>query len=270
MIVLCTGSRIRLVRQVDHQAQCGVMARAWGNDTFHRPEPYQALIEVAECHDEGWRGQDAPPHIDPSGMPVNFPDLDRAIHAPMYELGIAEAVVRGPHVGLLASMHGQGLYEKRMGLDGPCPPRERRPVYELAFLRDQERLQAELRAHIGGGDELQAWAWAAYRILQAWDVLSLYLCWKGLAEGREWILPRVPRTVGDDGVDIRIGARDASTCSVDPWPFAGDHLDLSVPVRWIAEHAYASDAELGAAVDAAEAQVLALTVLPGRTARTAR
>lgn len=263
MIVLCTGSRIRLVRQVDHQSQCGVMARAWGNEVFRRPEPYNALIDAADCHDEGWRGQDSAPHIDATGMPVNFPDLDRAIHAPMYELGIAEAVVRGAHVGLLASMHGQGLYEKRMGLDGTCPPREARPTYELAFLRDQERLQAELRAHIGDSDELRAWTWAAYRILQAWDVLSLYVCWNGLAEGRQWTLPRVPRTVGDDGIDIHVCARDAQTCTVDPWPFAADTVDLSVPVRWIDEHAYASDAELCAAVDSAEQELLPLTAIPG-------
>jgi hypothetical protein len=263
MIVVCTGGRIRLVRQVDHQAQCGIMARAWGNETFGRPAPYEALIDAAECHDEGWRGHDLTPRIDATGRPVNFPDLDRAIHAPMYELGIAEAVIRGPRVGLLASMHGQGLYEKRMGLDGPCPPRDDRPTYELAFLRDQERLQAELRAHLGDSDALQEWAWAAYRILQAWDVLSLYLCWDGLDDGREWILPRVPRVVGDPGIDIRVGARDAQTCTVDPWPFADDRVDLSVPARWIEDHAYPSDAAVCAAVDSAEQEVLTVVAIPG-------
>ncbi len=263
MIVLRTSTRIRLVRQVDHQAQCGVMARAWGNETFGRPDPYGPLIDAAECHDEGWRGQDATPHIDAAGSPVNFTDLDRAIHAPMYELGIAEAVVRGAHVGLLASMHGQGLYERRMGLDGPCPPRDRRPVYELAFLRDQERLQAELRAYIGDGAALENWAWAAYRILQAWDVLSLYLCWNGLAEGREWVLPQVPRDVGDAaGIDLRVCACDATTCTVDPWPFGVAQVDLSVPARWIDAHPYGSDAELSAAIEAAEQQELALSAVP--------
>jgi len=263
MIVLRSGDRFRLVRQTDHQSQCGIMARAWGNATFARPDPYEPLIEVAECHDEGWRGQDATPQVDAAGRPVNFTDLDRAIHAPMYELGIAEAVVRGAHVGLLASMHGQGLYEKRMGLDGPCPPRDDRPVSELAFLRDQERLQAELRHYIGDGPELQAWAWAAYRILQAWDVLSLYLCWKGLAERQEWVLPQVPRALGDPGVSIRLTPRADDTCAVDPWPFAGERLDLSVPVRWIDARPYWSDADVRAAVNAAEEQVVALTAVPG-------
>jgi hypothetical protein len=263
MIVLRSGDRFRLVRQVDHQSQCGVMARAWGNATFTRPDPYEPLIDVAECHDEGWRGEDAAPHIDAAGSPVNFTDLDRAIHAPMYELGIAEAVVRGAHVGLLASMHGQGLYEKRMGLDGPCPARDGRPAYELAFLRDQERLQAELRAYIGDGAALQAWAWAAYRILQAWDVLSLYLCWNGLAGRQEWVLPQVPRAIGDDGISIRLRPLGGDACIVDPWPFAGERVDLSVPVRWVDAHPYASAAELCAAVEAALQQVFVVTAVPG-------
>ena len=263
MIVVRTGEQLRLVSQVDHQTQCGVMARAWGNAAFTRPEPYEPLIEAAECHDEGWRGQDAMPHVDAAGSPVNFTKLDRAIHAPMYELGIAEAVVRGAHVGLLASMHGQGLYEKRMGLDGPCPPRNDRPAYELAFLRDQERLQAELRAHIGGGAALKAWAWAAYRLLQAWDVLSLYLCWNGLADQREWMLRQVPRAVGDAGLSIRLRPRGTAACAVDPWPFAGDRLDLSVPARWIEARVYGSDAELSAAIDAADVQPLEVRAVPG-------
>ena len=29
-----------LVRQVDHQEQCGLMAEAWGNADFARPEPF--------------------------------------------------------------------------------------------------------------------------------------------------------------------------------------------------------------------------------------
>lgn len=262
MIVQQIGTRFRLVQQVDHQTQCGVMARAWGNATFTRPDPYEPLIDAAECHDEGWRGQDITPQVDAGGRPVNFPDLDRAIHAPMYELGIAEAVVRGAHVGLLASMHGQGLYEKRMGLDGPCPPRDGRPVYELAFLRDQERLQAELRTHIGDGAALGDWAWASYRLLQAWDVLSLYLCWNGLADGRHWILPQVPRYVGDPGIDLQVRAHDTTTCTVAPWPFAEGRIDLSVPARWIDAHPYGSDAELCAAVEAAVPEPAVLTAIP--------
>ncbi len=263
MIVVRGDGMVRLVRQVDHQTQCGIMARAWGNTVFTRPEPFGPVIEVAECHDEGWRCWDAAPQVDRHGVVVDFPDLARAIHAPMYAEGIARAAARGPRVGLLASMHGQGLYEKRMGLDGSCPARAGRPECELRFLADQDLLQAELRARMGDGDALTEWAWAAYRILQAWDVLSLYVSWYGLGSGEQWVLPRVPRRIGDEGVDLRLTARDAATCLVRPWPFAVDRLDLSVPVRRITDRPYADDDALRAAISAAPVQILQVTAVPG-------
>ena len=39
MIVSRRAGRLVLVRQVDHQEQCGLMADAWGNASFARPEP---------------------------------------------------------------------------------------------------------------------------------------------------------------------------------------------------------------------------------------
>ncbi len=262
MIVVHGGGMVRLVRQLDHQAQCGVMARAWGNGAFARPEPFGPLIEVAECHDEGWRAWDAAPQVDLAGTVTNFPDLDRAIHAPMYAEGIMMAVARGPRVGLLASMHGQGLYEKRMGLDGPCPAREGRPAAERGFLDDQERLQATLRARIGDDQALSRWAWAGYRLLQAWDVLSLYVCWHGLGRGERWVLPRVPAAIGDEGTDLKLDARDHATCVVHPWPFAVDRVDLSVPVRRIVDRSYPDEDALRAAIAHAPTQLLELAAVP--------
>jgi hypothetical protein len=262
VIVASDDRGLRLVRQVDHQAQCGAIARAWGNDMFARPDPWEPLVEVAECHDEGWRHQDAMPALDASGRPVNFRDLDRAIHAPMYESGISEAAVRGARVGLLASMHGQGLYEKRMGLDGPRPSRDARPMLELAFLRDQERLQAELRTYLDDDPDLDTWAWASYRLLQAWDVLSLYLCWTGVLRSERWSLPQVPRVPGDPGIALSVRARNARTCIVAPWPFALDLVDVSVSVCHVPDRTYGSPADLAEAMGTAGDELLELSIRP--------
>jgi hypothetical protein len=260
MIVVRDRGRIRLVRQVDHQVQCAQMARAWGNARFARPEPYGPVIDAAACHDEGWRACDATPHVAADGGVVDFPDLDRTIHAPMYATGIDLAAARGARAGLLVSMHGQGLYEKRLGLDGPRPERSARPPGERAFIAAQDRLQVALRAQLGDGPGLEAWAWAAYRLLQAWDVLSLYLCWHGRARGERWTLPQVPAAIGDPGVDLHVAAAGPDVCTVDPWPFGVERLDLSVPARWIPDAGYRDDAALRAAVDAAEERTLRLVV----------
>lgn len=256
MIVSRRREGIVTVRQVDHQAQCALMAEAWGNGAFARPEPYGPLLEAATWHDEGWRAWEEAPEVDATGAPVDFPDLDRARHTALYRDSIRVALARGPRTGLLVSMHGEGLYERRLGLDGPPPPREGRRPEVLAFLDDQAALQADLRRRIGGGPELDAWAWDGYRLLQAWDTLSLYLLWRALPAGRGGTLVRVPRGPGDAGADLILTPDGPEACLCEPFPFAGDEVTLPVAARVIADRPYAGDDDLRAALAAAPAVTL--------------
>ena len=58
------------------------------------------------------------------------------------------------------SLHGQGLYEGRRGLDpGPATPRSQREPAVQGFLAEQDEVQAGLRARIGGGEALEGWSW---------------------------------------------------------------------------------------------------------------
>ena len=251
MIVSRRPQGLLLVRQVDHQDQCAAMARAWGNAGFERPEPWGPIELAAALHDEGWRAWEEAPRVDDAGAPVDFPDIDRATHVALYRAGIAGVVARDPRAGLLVSMHGRGLYEGRMGLDpGPPTPRSRRPPAVQEFLAGQDALIDDLRRRIGGGDGLDAWAWAAYRLLQTWDALSLYLTWRSLATGRDASLPQVPRRVGDPGVDLRLrpDGPDAATC--DPWPFTAGRAEFPVAARVVEDRPYASDADLQGALRA--------------------
>ncbi|HWH14750.1 MAG TPA: DUF3891 family protein [Miltoncostaeaceae bacterium] len=251
MIVLRADGRLRLVRQVDHQGQCGLMARAWGNGEFARPEPYAPLITAADLHDEGWRDWEERPRVGADGAPVDFPDLPRTVHVDLYERGIAHVEALEPRAGLVVCLHGRGLYEKRLGLDGEPPPREGRPPHEREFIARQEARERRLRDGLGGGAAVEEWAWAGFRLLQAWDVLSLYLTWHGLARGGAWTLPAVPRGVGDPGATLRVAAGGPETCTVDPWPFAADEVALPVTARTIPDRAYADDGDLWRALDAA-------------------
>jgi hypothetical protein len=251
VIVSRRDGALALVRQVDHQTQCGLMARAWGNAEFGRPDPYEPMIVAADRHDEGWRSWEDAPQVDGDGHPVDFPDLDRSVHMRLYGEGIARAVEADHRAGLLVSMHGQGLYEKRLGLDGVAPPRITRPAEERTFIEGQERLQAALRAGLGDGPALREWAWAGYRLLQAWDVLSLYLTWRGLSLGESWSLPQVPRHAGDFGATLRLAPDGPDACTVDPWPFALDEVPLPVRGRLVEDRPYRDDDDLRATLDAA-------------------
>lgn len=243
MIVRVDTESLVVVRQVDHQAQCGALARAWGNETFTRIDAFDALVIAADVHDEGWREWEAAPRVDTHGRPMDFPDLDRPTHLTLYEHGIQLAERHGPRVGLVVSMHGQGLHEKRLGLDGEPPHRETRPASEQAFLAAQDDRQQRLIAELGGAS-IEPWAWAAYRLLQAWDTLSLYLLWRGLPVNATWTLPQVPRRVGDPGVPIVLRPAGVGGCTVDPWPFGADVVSAPVAGRRIPDRHYASDTDL--------------------------
>lgn len=252
MIVSRRADGLVLVRQVDHQDQCALMARAWGNDIFSRPEPYAPLETAAALHDEGWRTWEQAPRV-AEGAPVNFTAIDRETHVALYAAGIGAVVASDTRAGLLVSMHGQGLYEGRGGLDAePAPPREERPAAVRDFLAEQDAVQARLRGRIGAGDALTQWARACYRLLQTWDSLSLYLVWRGLSEGGRGTLPKVPRDEWDaEGVTLAIAPAGPDTCTITPWPFADDVVELPVPARVIEDRPYADDADLGASLERA-------------------
>lgn len=264
MIVSRRPGGLLLVRQVDHQDQCGLMAAAWGNEAFARPEPYGPVALAAAVHDEGWRAWEAAPEVGADGLPVNFSDIDRPVHVALYAEGIDAAAARDPAAGLLVSLHGQGLYEGRRGLDrGPPTPRADREPAVRAFLDAQDGVQVRLRAALDDGPALDEWAWAGYRLLQTWDVLSLFLTWGTLWERGAISLPQVPRRTGDPGVELAVGVAGEGEATCAPWPFAADAVDLPVAARRVPARRYASAADLAEALAGAEPAELALRLRPG-------
>jgi Protein of unknown function (DUF3891) len=252
-----------LVRQVDHQEQCGLMAEAWGNRGFARPEPYAPIALAAAIHDEGWRRWERAPEVGADGLPINFSAIDRPTHVALYEEGIDAAAARDPAAGLLVSLHGQGLYEGRRGLDpGPPTPRAEREPQVRAFLAEQDGVQARLRARLGGDPALDDWAWAGYRLLQTWDVMSLFLTWGTLWDRGAIALPQVPRRAGDPGVELTVRAAGDGEAVCAPWPFAGDAVDLPVAARTVPDRRYASASDLASALAGAEPSALRLRLRP--------
>jgi Protein of unknown function (DUF3891) len=250
VIVSPRGDRLLLVRQVDHQVQCGLMARAFGAAEFARIEHWDSLVTAADMHDEGWRERDDAPGVNDEGAPVDFPDLDRSEHVALYGRGIDMVEARDPRAGLLVSMHGQGLHEARLGLDGAPRDRSRQQPAVRAFLEHEEARQARLMKEIGDPD-LTTWAWDAYRLLQAWDLLSLYLLWYGLPKSMTGRLQQVGRRAGDAGIDIAVEPADDRFALLRPFPFPEDEAVFPVAARLIPRRRYADVDDLRAELDAA-------------------
>lgn len=237
MIVSRRDGQLVIVRQVDHQVQCLLMAEAWGNDEFERVPGWQSLARAAAVHDEGWRAWENAPQVDEDGHPENFVDVDRRVHVDIYRRGIEHAGGIDPCAGLLVSAHGRGLYEARLGLDGEARPRDELIPEVRAFLAEQDR--AAERLVPGCGD-----FWDAYRLLQAWDLLSLYATWRSLPAGRTGELRAVPRRGGDPGLDIHLSPDGRETVVLDPFPFARVPTALPVAARVIPDRLYTSACDL--------------------------
>ncbi len=268
MIVTRVEGRLRVVTQVAHQDQCGLLMRAWGNAGFTCPQPWDPVVAAAAVHDEGWREWERHPGVLPDGAPQGFVQMDVAEHVAIHRASARAAVPQGDHAALLVGMHGAGLVMRRMGLDAPAPPLDQRPEPSRALVMDHARTARRLRARLGEGAAVAGWAWAAYRVLQAIDLLSLYLTWRGLANREQWTLGRVPRAQGDEaGVDIAVSPAGHRECLLHPWPFALPQVAAPVEARFIDDRPYGDADDLAAALAAAPGEVLDFAVLPA-SART--
>ena len=262
MIVARVPEGLRVITQTAHQEQCRHIMSAWGNDGFARPLPWEPVVAAAGVHDEGWREWEQHPGVDGEGHPRGFTDMPPAGHCAIHARSATAARDEGPRVGLLVGMHVTGLTMGRLGLDGPMPALDSRHEAIRALVRDEAGHARAVRAAVGEGPHLAAWAWAGYRLLQAVDVLSLYLTWTGLISGSTWTLPRVPRCEGDEaGADLRVCPAGESACSVSPWPFRPDAVPAAVECRIIDDRPYADAADLGAALDATPVERVPMEVV---------
>jgi hypothetical protein len=159
-------------------------------------------------------------------------------------------------------MHGDGLYRSRLGLDGPAVSPDELPEPGRTFAREQAALQAGLRERLGGDARIGEWAWSAYRLLQAWDAMCLFLAWRRTEAGARIGLPQVPRGPGDaTGVDLVVRRVDAATATCVPFPFAGDAVDLPVAARRIPDRIYRDDADLGRQIARSPVETVRFTVV---------
>lgn len=243
MIISRAHGAITLVRQVDHQQQCGRMADAWGNADFARFADWADIAEAARVHDEGWREEDEAPRMRVDGTPMNFHQIERARHASIYTLGIERAAVAGARPAILVSMHGTGLHRQRLGLDPPAHSPDLAPEVEQFLAREDRRVEA-LRSTLEDDLSLSAWLWDAYRLIQTWDALSLYLTWRGIPDGTVGLLPKVPRTPNDEGVSLVLEPLGQRTVACHPFPFAGSEIALPVAARIIEDRRFADDDDL--------------------------
>jgi Protein of unknown function (DUF3891) len=104
-----------LTAQTDHAKVSGQCAAHWGNETFARPQPNEAVVRAAVFHDSGWYDYEASPTIAPDtgrlaqfhASPVGEPQRSA------FEWAIACMTRIDPYSGLLISKRRTGLQRGR-------------------------------------------------------------------------------------------------------------------------------------------------------------
>jgi hypothetical protein len=278
MIVAETDGGFQFVTQPAHARLAGQFADRWGNERFDRPDPLVPTLIAAYEHDTGWQGYDRRPHLDGGGRPVDFREMPAETWIDLYETGIEAVVDLDRYAGLLVSMHGAGLRNRRYGLSPSWPEtpaafeafvdrEEDRQSRLLAAIREEgqggvSETDAELLAALHGSgsppEATESRLWTNYRRLQAWDTLSLAFCVTDSPPGYTEI-SGVPAGDGEDAT-LSVEALGDGAFAVDPYPFEVSPLTVTVPVRTVERAQFESDWDLVRAYYRAPSEMQSLTV----------
>lgn len=219
MIVQENADGLRLIRQTDHALLSGAFADAWGSEALPPPPRTDATVAAAARHDDGWADWELSPTVDGDGRPVNFIGIPRDEHVDLYRRGIDLVCSEDAFAGLVVCLHGERLYTRPFTPGGtPLIERLEGADRDLAegFVAGERERRSRLLAELGpeaGPDAEEAW-----RLVQVWDRLSLFVCMRELEAGNDWRMPPV-RGAGDVDVEIHAVAQDPRTVSLDPYPF---------------------------------------------------
>ncbi|MGW2651092.1 DUF3891 family protein [Streptomyces sp. NPDC001393] len=278
MLIRRRDNELLLFQQVDHGFLTGELVDLWGNERFVVPKPLDQVRTAASFHDEGWRVPDLEVLFNEAeGRPLSFSEIDQREHVPLYQRGVEEVLRRDEYAGLLVSTHWTGLYRGRWGLQ-PMPinwtTSSRTPIEQLQdeAIAEQERKWVDIKRQLVGNgfrSDFEANLWFNFDLLQAWDLLSIYVCMNvhtPAPDGAEplllgstlrsldqvpgvRIIPNVPTAIGGERVDLRLRVVEPGVIEVDPYPFGPREVELSIEATVIPDRRYASQEDARAAVE---------------------
>jgi hypothetical protein len=276
MLISRRGDKLVLVTQPDHAVMAGDIVSHWGNDTFAQPQPLESVRLAAALHDDGWTEADAEPLLNTAEQrPLHFLEIDMKDHIPLYGRGVQRTYEKDPYAGLLVSMHWTGLYRSRWGLqDGKLQWQDGVEQLMTEAVDSEEQRWIEVKRQLLEGvkrSDFEAALWHHFDLLQAWDLLSLYMCLlphtpaengevipvpktlKSLDQTpSDRVIQSVPLGVARERVDITLRAVEPGVVTLDPYPFDEPSVEFSVPAKAIDDRAYESTEDARAAIDAGE------------------
>jgi len=260
MIARDCGTEWQIVFQPDHGDFAGGVARAWAGGPFARGSRHDSLATAARHHDDGWLVWEREPRLSAStGAPLNFFELDPAVHLSFYRACIDAVTEQDPYAGRLIGLHCAGIYRGRYGVE----PELKVTLSERAkdvideFVAEQEQL-TERAIEAGEIDENSFWA--DYKLLQVFDRLALVPPRTDWAPGQKMIFGQVPLAAGGEGnLEVTIAGRNA--IALDPFPF-DQPIEVSIVRRLVPKADWGSDARFAEELGAVAPESLAVALNP--------
>ncbi|MEE2969777.1 MAG: DUF3891 family protein [Pseudomonadota bacterium] len=248
MVQNAPDSEARFVStMVEHNDLCGQFARAFGNDAFERPEPFEEMIYVISHHDRGWAElNENPATVPETGMPSGLgttpPSIGLSTNSKSPDYNEAKHL----YCGLLSSMHSWGLYHERYGYTdfrvrpggSTSVPVNRDFAAETDAMLDAELArQDRIKEALSTDPEFSGWIeekhlFQNYKQLQFCDTLALYFNIRHESEREMEVFTHVPKSKEED-VSITVTPRGDGIYAFDPFPFQGDRLEVACGGRYL-------------------------------------
>ena len=210
---------VDLVTQNDHARLSGLFAAHWGNEAFVLPEPVDAVVRAAVFHDCTWSRYEATPRYDAQAHETpNYRQVPNdAEQLCAYQAALDWIEEIDPYLGLLVSRHRTGLWRGRYGVIAELASRNAAagasPELE-AFIARNEARQAQLMEQVDASVFEQH-----YRLLQIWDLFSLYWCSGDPKAMRIAGAALDGKTGPDERLTFTLTPLAPDRVALDPWPF---------------------------------------------------
>ena len=238
--------------QEEHAELSAQFAAHWGNDRFAQLRPYDTMVFATTYHDSGYREWEGLPRMNvekgrPFGHRERIPGFE-ATELQAYRRNVEWIRGHDIYAGVLVSMHRTGLWCGRYDvLTSPKPRVRELSTGVKAVLAELEDQQQQDKATLAAGNPgFEEEIWINYRMLQLFDLLSLYFCCDGYGENgfKEECLAPIPAGYTPDGsIELRITPNADGSVKMTPYPFDVSPLQVSVRARPMQPGQYASEAE---------------------------
>ena len=235
MLIRDDGDSWLAIPQPAHALLSGQVARAWGNERFAAPDPYESVCLGAAQHDVAWAAWDLRPPLNAEARrAASFLEAPFGERLAIWDDAPERMLAQDPYAALLVSLHGRNVHTLYVSADF-LEPAQRDAV--TAYLDRQAALQERLLTLLGATREH---AERAAALVLCVDALSLRLC-HGWPDGD---LPAV------DGITIRFTPVSETEATLDPWPLGVPELRVGLSARRMTER-FDDEAALHAGLDGA-------------------